>query len=735
MIKNILICCILITLMLGSCSKVILSIPPTQSPTLSTPLPPLATSTVQTPTITVSPSPTLTPLPPTPTPSPTSSPLPTNTLTPSVTPVSWGKTPLSAENVSSIVQKVVWGVGTPQDSAFSVSNNVFIQGTPFGIYLYQANDLQLIRFLPEAGKFFLSPAGDLIFTRLPDGSIQVIDLPTGEERYIFPPIAVLSPMMKDYVYLQLPADRPAIEKEYFDWVSTMRALAITPDGTLVAIGFGDASIGLWDLRSGTLVHQLKNDIVQEVSGLVFSPNGEKLLSTGTESDIAVWQVDDGQLLWRLPHIGHIVGQPFSMDGSLVALEITLETSSWVAVRETRYGGELAPQVVGKVASQAISPDNTRLVTTWYGAVKIWSIPNLILQTKLETGLDWPQASFSTDGKYILINAGEQAYFVSDLSRDEAYQAPAPQRTPEVNTDALLQMGHLPRVIGLRYPQPDQAFTWGTLSKHEAWVWDLTKNVKTIYDFGSPFTSEPDLSFSGDRLAACTEDGLLLITLADGQTSNLGRCRDSAIVRVSIDGYTAYRAVVRFSADGNTIFRTNGVLIDSLNSNNGELIYNLRGHSFFVEDLAVTSDGTYLVSSSNFQHAQGREVIWWRVDEPRQVWRWMVSVSPNSYLNTAAFQQDDHVLYTVLGGLRSWRLGDGQPDHLDTSVGSLAISPENHLLATSDYRGIHIWSLENWQELAVLSGDWESPTDLDFSPDGSSLLSTSTDGTIRLWGLP
>jgi len=725
MSNKIMTCVILVCLILVGCSKITPSTPAMQPTTFSTPTPLEATATVPTPRPTMLPSATLTPPPPTHRPSLTPSPVPTNTLTPSVTPVSWGKTPLNAENISSMIQKGVWGLGVPQDSKFSGSTNLFIQGTPFGIYLYQANDLQLIRFLPEAGEYFLSPAGDLLFTRLPDESIQVIDLPSGEEKYVFSPIAVLSPMMKDDVYAQLPADRPAREKQYFDQVSTMRALAISTDGNLVAIGFGDASIGLWDLQSGKLVNQLINDIVQDVSGLVFSPNGAKLLSTGNNSGIAVWQVDDGGLLWRLPHIGHIVGQPFSMDGSLVAVEITQETSSWVAVRDARFGDELAPQVVGKVASQAISPDNTRLVTTWYGAVKLWSLPNLILQKKIETGLNWPQASFSTDGDYLLINAGEQAYRMSDLNLDESYQAAIPPSTPEVNTEAFLQVGHLSGIIGFRYPQPDQAFTWGILSNHEAWVWDLSKNVKTVYDFGSSFYywSEPDLSFTGDRLAACTDDGLEVIILADGQIRNLGACRPRA------------PAVVRFSVDGETIFRTNGVLIDALNSDTGELLYNLRWHTMVVEDIAITPDGAYLVSSA--QRMGKCEVIWWRVDEPRMIWQWTVIVFPGNRLSTAAVQQDDHVLYTVLGGLRSWRLGDGIQDHLDTNdIVSLALSPQNHLLATGDSNGvIHIWSLENWQELANLSGHKQLINGLAFSQDNTSLLSISTDGTIRLWGLP
>jgi WD40 repeat protein len=96
-----------------------------------------------------------------------------------------------------------------------------------------------------------------------------------------------------------------------------------------------------------------------------------------------------------------------------------------------------------------------------------------------------------------------------------------------------------------------------------------------------------------------------------------------------------------------------------------------------------------------------------------------------------------VLYAALGGLRSWRLGDGQPDHLDTQeISSLALSTDNHLLATGDFDGlIHIWSVESWQELAVLSNHKMRIQGLAFSPDGSSLLSIAMDGTIRLWGLP
>ena len=714
---------ILLGLVIVGCSNISLTEQITQHSADIIPSSSPTTANTLTPTVTASPSPTPTARQPTNTLTPTLSPTPSDTPTPTNTLVPWGFTPITVENAQMMIQKGYWGLGSLWKSRTVASMNVVIYRTPFGIYLYYANNLQLIRFLPEAGDFILSPAEDLLFIHLPDGSIQVVSLPTGEERFIFTPIAELSPWMKDYIYAQLPADRPAQEKELFDQISAMRAVDISPDGKLMAIAFGDSSIGLWDSLSGSLVTHLKNVIVADISEIVFSPNGEKLLSSGRDGEIAIWRVEDGKLLWRIPHIGHIVGQPFSPDGRLVALEISQDTSHWVVVRDSLYGDELAPRVVGRLASQAISPDNSLLLTTWYEAVTIWSLPNLVLQAKIETGLAWPDASFSSDDRYILINGGEQAYLVSDLRRDESYPKPISPTELYLNSNSFVQMGHLNDPIGLHYPRPNLAFAWGSASDHEAWVWDLSANIQTIYDFGKQVFSPPDLSFNADRLVACTEEGLVMINLSNRQTSQYGRCRE--------------QAVVRFSMDGKLIFLTNGVLLDVLDSNNGVLLYSFRGHSFLIEGLGVTPDGTYLVSSSESQRGQGKEVIWWQLDSPKQVWRWMVSVYPYDSLYTVDFQPQDGILYTAQGGIRSWRLGDGVQDHLYTTrINSLALSRTAHLLATGDFNGdIQIWSLDDWQILKVLTGHKQPINSLTFSPDGTTLLSLSTDGTIRLWGLP
>ncbi len=74
-----------------------------------------------------------------------------------------------------------------------------------------------------------------------------------------------------------------------------------------------------------------------------------------------------------------------------------------------------------------------------------------------------------------------------------------------------------------------------------------------------------------------------------------------------------------------------------------------------------------------------------------------------------------------------------------NIVSIAVSPNGDLIAAAyDDHTIHIWDAATRDELTDLSGLYghnNSITDLEFTPDGKLLISTSLDGTIRLWGVP
>jgi hypothetical protein len=122
------------------------AVPPTAT---ATPLPTAARTAIPTNT----PSPTATPVPTeTPTPSPTAvpdTPIPTETPTYAPgTPVPIIETVLLPENITQIEEIGRWGKGYVLDAVYSPDGTQLIVATPIGVYVYNAQTIALLRFIP-----------------------------------------------------------------------------------------------------------------------------------------------------------------------------------------------------------------------------------------------------------------------------------------------------------------------------------------------------------------------------------------------------------------------------------------------------------------------------------------------------------------------------------------------------------------------------------------------------------
>ena len=96
------------------------------------------------------------------------------------------------------------------------------------------------------------------------------------------------------------------------------SLAFSPDGTLLASGSRDNTVGLWDARTGHLVRTLKGHS-NDVNSVAFSPDSTLLASGSDDRTVRLWDARTGRMLrkWNSDS-GRVLSLAFSPDGTLLA---------------------------------------------------------------------------------------------------------------------------------------------------------------------------------------------------------------------------------------------------------------------------------------------------------------------------------------------------------------------------------------------------------------------------------
>lgn len=92
------------------------------------------------------------------------------------------------------------------------------------------------------------------------------------------------------------------------------ALAVSPDGRIVATGSKDGSVRLWDIGTGETLSVLQGHH-GTISGLAFSPDATRLATASWDGNVALWEVSSAKLLIRFHgHTDAVIGVAFGPDG-------------------------------------------------------------------------------------------------------------------------------------------------------------------------------------------------------------------------------------------------------------------------------------------------------------------------------------------------------------------------------------------------------------------------------------
>jgi WD40 repeat protein len=219
-------------------------------------------------------------------------------------------------------------------------------------------------------------------------------------------------------------------------VTPVRAVAVSPDGKVVAGGRGN-QIHLYEGVKGEYLRvltdpglktadgkQVKAAHLSLVESLAYSPDGKYLVS-GSFQEIAIWDPVTGKLLQKVPGFAHsVVAVAFSADGKLLGVaggeptvegEIKVfEAGSWKKVAEIKSGHS------DTVYGLCFSPDAKMLATGSADKfVKIWEIPSGKFVKSFEGHTHHVlDVGWASDGKLLASAGGDNTVKVWDFDKGE-----------------------------------------------------------------------------------------------------------------------------------------------------------------------------------------------------------------------------------------------------------------------------------------------------------------------------
>jgi len=483
--------------------------------------------------------------------------------------------------------------------------------------------------------------------------------------------------------------------------SRVRAVAFSPDGTLIASTSDDNTIKLWR-EDGTLLKTLTQHTAA-VRDIAFSPDGQTLVSASEDGTLKLWQQDGTFLKVLAQQQTEFLKVVFSPDGQRIA----------AASRDNKIrlwhadGTQLEPIAshTAPVAQIAFSPDGSLLVSTSLDKiVRLWRTDGTLVGPLEGEENSAIGIAFSPNGDWIAAGLldGKVRLWRADGSLERTFTA---------HTDVINRVVFSPDSTRLVSASRDRTIRlWNldgtpvkTLTGHRSDVWDIAFS--------------PD----GQTIASASEDSTVRLWQVNHTLQRVLASHNDEVRRVA------------FSPDSNLLASASRDRTIGLRKTDGtDLTFagnHPQGahHREAVFEVDFSPDGTLLASAS----ADGTVKLWTpegtllqTLNHPDSVWG--VTISPDNRRVAVAVEDKTVRLWSTAGEAIAVLRGHTAP------VRKVTFSPDGALLASASLDGtVKLWDQDN-QERQTLKGHGAAVRGLDFSPDGQTLASASADRTVKLW---
>jgi WD40 repeat protein/predicted Ser/Thr protein kinase len=529
------------------------------------------------------------------------------------------------------------------------------------------------------------------------------------------------------------------------------AVAFSPDGKRAATGTSDQIVCLWDVASGGKLSQFTLEGGAEV--LQFEPGGRYLLAAAnTEAsprrgEVRLWDTESDSLVWHYSVDEVVFSACFFPDGQRVAVAKALSQSIEICDARTGDVQRSIDRLGIETEDLAISPNGQQIACVGHnGEAALFDIEtgNEIKRWKA-SDLRLLALEFSSDGSHVLVGGHDAALQIFD--------AASGQRVARVENPggsvwdlAISSDGqHVLTAGGTRWKN-DELQQSGDFSLRmwrlpelaaspaETTVSEVT-TAERLFTGPNSHGQAVDISTDGSQvLVGHYDGGVSLWDVASGKEARRFPGADKAI------------STVLFWPDGKHVAAASeDASIRLWNIETGEGVRQFNGHTGRVDCLALSRDGSLLMSgSADYEEDRDQSVRLWNAATGKELRRFG---DVAKYIRELAFGHDASRAYGVGAGLNSvieWDVSTGAPVHrfpeCATPPVSLAVSPHGRLLATghmarrrpegqwndAENSVVRLWDINARSIMHELRGHTGPVGDVAFTPDGRYLLSAATD---------
>ncbi|KAF4609673.1 hypothetical protein D9613_012022 [Agrocybe pediades] len=412
--------------------------------------------------------------------------------------------------------------------------------------------------------------------------------------------------------------------------------SISPDATMVAVGYEEGTICIWDVHAQTMIHGPFVGHRARVSALAFSSDSKKVISGSQDRTIQIWDVNTGRVMAG-PFEGHtdtICSLALSSDGTkIISGSNDQSVRLWNVFSNESNIALPCQSVTGHVRTVAWSPDGQWIASGHAGTVAVWSAQNgeaVIEPFRHSWSIN--SIAFSPDGSRISAGTWDRAVVSWDLRTREMVGEPFQGHSNVVNSIAYSPDGSIiasgsedctiiiwdcssvvngrglaagfaatVRMIGNRFRHKDEvnsvAFTpdgnrlVSGAKDGSIYVW----NVHTGQIILGPIKGHKGSIYS----VACSPDGTHFVSGSGDRTLCIWSMTTGKMtVEPFHAGHRGSVYSVAYSRDSTKIISgfNNGTIL-VLDAETGNILTSIAGHTSFVESTAVSPDGSQFVSGS------------------------------------------------------------------------------------------------------------------------------------------